>query len=128
MKIRFALVLLALSACTDAVPLDTVGYSDGTWRLESINDRLFTARATLEFPTRRQMVGSAPCNSYSATLRAPFPRVRTTGIVSTEIACDALADEARFFEALAAMTIAEPGPGSLILHDEAGNQMIFQRD
>ena len=119
---RRLIALLALSACMQA-PAPPV--ATGDYRLVSINAASFTARATISFAAPGVVSGNAPCNSYSGPLTAALPEFATSGIMSTEIGCDALADEGMFFAALAAMTRADISAAQVVLSNSAGDSMVF---
>jgi heat shock protein HslJ len=114
--------LLVLTACA-APPLASL--APGSYRLVSINNAPFAARATISFAVDGMVTGNAPCNSYSGALTAALPRFATNGITSTEIGCDALADEAVFFTSLAAMTLAAVSERQVVLSNSAGDRMVF---
>ncbi len=119
---RRLIALLALTACMQA-PAQPV--ATGVYRLISINSTAFSARATISFATPGQVSGNAPCNSYSGALTAALPRFATSGIMSTEIGCDALADEAVFFSALSSMTQADISATQVTLSNPTGGSMVF---
>ena len=102
------LPLLLLAACAPATP-------PGDWVLASLDGAPLGARASLRF-TATGIAGDAPCNLYAATA-APGPGSAFVigSIETTERACDALPQEARFYEALAPVTRREEEDGTLIL-------------
>ena len=119
---RKLIALLALSACMQAPeqPVPT-----GAYRLVSINSAAFPARATISFATPGLVSGNAPCNSYSGPLTAALPQFATSGIMSTEMGCDALADEGVYFAALATMTRADISAAQIVLSNPIGGSMVF---
>ncbi|WP_095587368.1 META domain-containing protein [Actibacterium ureilyticum] len=119
------LALLALPACRDE-SLSGFVAPDQAFALREIDGTRFTARATLTFPEPGRIAGTAPCNSYSGTLTAPYPWFETGAIMATERACPDLAQETAFFAALSQMTLAEVSGKLLILSNDAGRQMLFQ--
>ena len=121
---RKLIALLALSACMQA-PAQPV--ATGVYRLTSINSAPFAARATISFATPGQVSGNAPCNSYSGQLTAALPEFATSGIMSTEMGCAALADEGVFFAALATMTRADTAATQVVLSNPAGGRMVFSQ-
>lgn len=131
---RKLIALMALTACMQA-PAGPVSnpvsnpvpdpVPEGAYRLISVNAAPFPARATISFATPGMVSGQAPCNSYSGSLTATLPQFATDGVMSTEMACDALADEGVFFAALAAMTRADISTAQVILRNPAGGSMVF---
>lgn len=125
---RTALLLIAmalLGTCKD----ETVtghGGQHATWHLISIDGAPYPARATLGFPEQAAIAGEAPCNRYTARQTVPYPWFRAEAITTTRRACPELADEARFLQALAEMTLVEVTGPVLILSTEEGREMVFQ--
>ena len=116
------IALLALAACVQALAQPV---AEGSYRLISIDNAPFAARATISFATPGMVSGNAPCNSYSGPLTAALPQFATSGIMSTEMGCDALADEGVFFASLSAMTRADISPTQIVLSNPAGGSMVF---
>ncbi len=114
--------LMLLAACAPAASvLDSRVFS-----LAYLDDGPFAPRATIRFVAPDQIEGQAPCNRFGARLNAPLPAFAPAGITSTEMACDALAAEAVFFEALAEMTSAEIVGDTLTLRSPEGRIMVFK--
>ncbi|EPX76941.1 META domain-containing protein [Litoreibacter arenae] len=124
--IRAALLAVALLAsCTD----ETIsGYAaDGAvWQLETLNGKPFTARATLTFPEEGKIAGQAPCNSYFGQQTAPYPWFAVDALGSTKRACPDLKAENDFFATLGEMTLSEAAGTTLILSNDAGDEMVFK--
>jgi heat shock protein HslJ len=115
-------VLMLLSACAPAASaLDSRVFS-----LAYLDDGPFAPRATIRFVAPEQIEGQAPCNRYGARLTATLPAFAPAGITSTEMACEALAAEAVFFEALGEMTSAEIEGDTLTLRSPEGRIMVFK--
>ena len=125
---RLALAaLLALTACVNPA-LSADPLLRGPWQLTVLNGASFPVSATLWFDENGNAGGQAPCNSFTAPNRATLPDLALTNITATEMACDALADEARFFDTLAAMKTATlQDPDRLLLQGSDGRSMMFQR-
>ena len=123
---QFALIaLILLAACKD----ETIsGYAEdgAVWQLESINGAAFKARATLTFPQPGKITGSGPCNRYFGKQTAPYPWFSVDGVASTKRACPDMRAESVFFESLRKMTLSEATGATLILSNDAGDQMIFK--
>jgi heat shock protein HslJ len=116
------LFVLLLSACAAPPP----AAPQPTFALAYLDDGPFAPLATLRFVGPDRIEGQAPCNRYSAGITAPLPAFATSSIVATELACDALAAEAVFFDALALMTTAEITGDTLTLRSPTGRTMVFK--
>lgn len=119
-------VLLSLAACQRDETIS--GYSDNTtqWTLQEIDGEPFTARATLSFPEKGKIAGQAPCNRFFGMQTKPLPWFGAEQITATEMACENLEQESRFFAALSEMTLAETLGDVLILSNGAGREMVFR--
>ncbi|SHE92182.1 Heat shock protein HslJ [Litoreibacter ascidiaceicola] len=125
MKQLALIALILLAACKD----ETIsGYAEdgAVWQLESINGAAFKARATLTFPQPGKIAGSGPCNRYFGKQTAPYPWFSVDGVASTKRACPDMRAESVFFESLRKMTLSEATGATLILSNDAGDQMIFK--
>jgi heat shock protein HslJ len=100
----------------------------GPWQLTGIDGAPFPVFATLWFDETGNAGGQAPCNSFTARNGASLPDLELTEITATEMACDTLAHEIRFFSALEAMrTVTLQNPDRLLLEGSDGQTMAFQR-
>lgn len=127
--LRLALTLpILLSACLKDETVS--GYAAGgvTWRLQEISGEPFAATATLRFPAEGRVEGAGPCNTYRAQLAVPYPWFGLEDIAVTKRACVDLGDEAQFFDALKAMTLAEVSGPVMILSNDAGDEMVFRAE
>jgi heat shock protein HslJ len=127
MRLAVATAVLMLSACMPAeAPAEDLYW----WRLTAIDGQPFAARVLIAFPKDRStVVGTGPCNWFSATrLTEPFPTDRITGITATEMACDALAEEQRFFAALEEMARMGVSITALYMVNDAGRRLDFVPD
>ncbi|MEM7076279.1 MAG: META domain-containing protein [Pseudomonadota bacterium] len=128
MRIAIALAVTALlPRCAGDETLSGHGASDATWHLSELDGASFPARATLRFPRKGHITGDGPCNSFTGTQSEPYPWFRVEKVASTRRACPDLSRETAFFDALAAMTLAEIGQDILILSNTDGQEMIFTR-
>jgi heat shock protein HslJ len=121
--------LSPLAACDAPVSETVAGASppNAVWVLEEINDRPVTARTTMRFLPDGSIAGDAPCNSYSATQKIPLPWFEAGPIVSTQRACDDLAEEQRFFRTLDDVIFAEIAGNTMLLTGDAGQSLLFRR-
>ncbi|PHQ99872.1 MAG: META domain-containing protein [Marinosulfonomonas sp.] len=126
MRILFAfLTLLALTACKYDESISGYTDADAIWTLVELDDKPFTARATITFPSKGKVTGQAPCNTYASTQTVPLPWFKLGPIMSTKMACADLATEQQFFAALSEMTLAETLADTMILTSEDGREMVF---
>lgn len=116
-----------MTACvTPALSADP--HLRGPWQLTVLDGASFPVFATLWFDENGNAGGQAPCNSFTASNSAALPDLALSDIIATEMACDALAEETRFFETLANMDTATlQDPDRLLLEGPDGRQMMFRR-
>lgn len=122
----FLFIILALAACKSDETISGYTDADTIWVLAEMDGKLFPASATMAFPSTGEVTGQAPCNSYISTQTAPLPWFKLGPIIATEMACADLNLEIRFFNALATMTLAEVARTTLILSNDAGQEMVFE--
>lgn len=102
------------------VPNDTI------WVLAEMDALPVQPRITLRFAHGQDAYGQAPCNSYRATLAAPYPWFALGPILSTKRACPDLALENRYFTTLQTMSLAEVSGPVLLLSNDTGDTLVFQ--
>lgn len=125
---RFILIpLLALSACQKDETVSGQTLDSDTWVLQSLNTEAISTEITLTFPEEGKISGRAPCNRYFGAQTAPLPWFSVKNIGATKMACPNLALEAQYFEALAQMTLAEISGNTLVLKNDAGNALVYQK-
>ncbi len=99
------------------------------WQLLAIDGVVFPAAASLRIEADGSIGGRAPCNTWGTSNRAALPKLELGGIRATRMACDLMAEEQAFFDALAAMTDAAfDGHLTLILTGTDGRSMEFVTD
>ena len=96
---RSAAVSALLFACQALVPVMAGGLA-GHWTLTEIDGSPVTFTATLDLSEPGKLTGQAPCNSYGGTLSAAGQKFIPGPILSTKMACDGLADENLYLQAL----------------------------
>lgn len=126
-SIKYFAIALLLAACQDDETISGYLPQGSLWQLVEMDGAAFVATATITFPAEGQVTGGAPCNRYTATQTAPYPWVSIEAIALTRRACPELAAEQRFVTALGEMTLAETSDTVLILSDEAGRRLVFER-
>lgn len=122
---RALAVLLVLGACAADETVSGYAGIGSSWALSP--EAGFGDRVTLSLPEPGRVAGQAPCNRYNAAQTAPYPWFELGPIASTRMACPELQKEAAFFAALGSMTISEVSGDVLILSNEAGESLTFQR-
>ncbi len=121
---RTLLAILVLAGCGDET---VTAYAERTeYSLQTLNGMETTAALTLEVGTPGLVAGAGPCNRYSAAQTAPYPWFELGPIATTKRACPELAVEAEYLAALSRMTVAEAVGTTLILTNDAGEEMVFQ--
>lgn len=117
--------VLALTACI-AQAEDPTGIE---WELLAIDGQVVDIPATLTVHAGGGISGKAPCNSYAASNLSSLPELSLSGLRSTRMACDRLADEQHFLDVLSSMTgIAQPDARTLVLTGPGGRTMEFVDD
>ncbi len=121
----FPALFLTLAACTGDRTVSAFAEQGASFRLTELDGRPFAAPATISFPAPGLVRGRGPCNSYSAAQKAPYPWFELGPLRATRRSCPDIAEERRFFEALAAMRLAETSGAFLILEDESAARRMF---
>ncbi|MCU0828266.1 MAG: META domain-containing protein [Tabrizicola sp.] len=101
------------------------------WQLLAIDGQVldFDIIATLRIAKDGAFTGKAPCNSWGTQNRATLPALELRGIRATRRACDKLAEENAFFDALSVMTALRiEGRKNLIFSGPDGRTMEFVTD
>lgn len=65
--------------------------------------------------TPNQIIGSGPCNTFTATNAAKLPAIQLTNFVATTSPCGDAAKEQRFFNAMRGATSADYNGGVLLV-------------
>ncbi len=126
---RYLPALAALPLLLSCADETLTGYGDGVYRLSEIDGAPFSARATLSLAEPGRISGETPCNSYTGALESPYPWFRPGPLAVTRRACADSGSEARFLDALGAMTLAETsGPVLLLTTDDGARSMTFHRE
>jgi heat shock protein HslJ len=120
----------AAQALTPAIsPADVI--QDRDWQLLAIDGNQLAAEitTTLRFAPEGGVSGQAPCNSFSSENLANLPEISLGPIKATKMACEALAAEVSFFNALSVMQAAVlEGDQTLILTGPDGHSLEFVAD
>lgn len=117
---------VGLTACVGDETIARYAVPGAEYELVDVDGAAFGPRATITFPEAGRVVGQGPCNRYSAPQSEVYPWFNLGPIAATRMACPDLAAEAAFFDALAAMTLAEVAGNTLILTAPDGREMVFR--
>ncbi len=126
MRIALILALTFAVSCKADETARAYGAGGKTWVLTEIDGQRFDATATLSFPETGQIAGQGPCNGFSGAMSVPYPWFKTGPLTATRRACPELAAEARYFNALAEMTLIEVLGDVMILKNEQGRELLFR--
>jgi heat shock protein HslJ len=121
------LLVPSLTLLPGMTPAQTLTGID--WQLLAIDGALTDTRTTLRIEDDGTLAGAAPCNRWSAMNTATLPSLKLGPIRATRMACDRLAEEQAFFDALSVMTsLTADGDRNLILTGPDGRSMEFGLD
>lgn len=98
------------------------------WQLIARQGEPVAWTATLALGADGTAYGQAPCNRFFGTSTATLPALALTDLGATRMACPDLAAESDYFQALAAVTMAEIRQGHLFLTGPEGRVLEFVRD
>lgn len=104
------------------------GFVDQTtsYQLTELSGEPFLAKAEISFPEQGTMTGKAPCNSFSARQSAPYPWFELGPVAATLSVCPEMEKEEEFFGVLGRMTLIEALGDTIILRNDAGEEMVFR--
>ena len=117
--------LLLATACVRNETVTAYGGADHVWQLSSMDGAPVSYAATLLLTPDGRVSGAGPCNDFAARQGAPYPWFTLERFVATEIYCDKLADEQRYFTALQEMSLSEVSGTRMILSNDAKREMLF---
>lgn len=115
-----AIALTAITALAACEPAPSANGVTGTVPLESYylvgigQDAVPERNMAIRF-TGGQIIGSGPCNSFTATNAATLPAIQVTNFVPTAASCGDSAAEQRFFNAVRTATSADYQGGVLLV-------------
>ncbi|WP_164661785.1 META domain-containing protein [Tropicibacter sp. Alg240-R139] len=125
MRTLLILPFLALFQCNSDETVAAYGAAGLSWQLHNIDGQRFPTPITLMFPETGKITGQAPCNAYRAALNAPYPWFELKAFGADTSECPHLVEEGTYFAALLSMTQSEVSGETLILRNDAGNEMVF---
>ena len=98
-------VVGSLASCKQDETLAGYGAGEKTWGLVSINGQAFEGPATLRFEEDGKISGTAPCNTFFAEQKSPYPWFELGPIGATRKMCPDMSSETAFFTALGEVTL-----------------------
>lgn len=120
-----AIALLAMTASTTQAQTPPVK----EWELLAIDGKVVDFTATLTIGAEGEISGKAPCNRYVGRNFSRLPDLKLGPVAATRMACDKLAEEQVYFDALSVMTrVDQPDNRTLILTGPDGRSMEFADD
>lgn len=125
MKHLFIFALLFCAACQQDETLSAYTGDFKTFQLRTLNGENFAATTTMTLAADGQVSGRGPCNTYSTTINVPYPWFEIGPIAATRRACPELDQEQTYFNALSSMTFAEVSGPTLVLSNDAGEELVF---
>lgn len=118
--------VIVLTGCHRDESARAYGAADRVWSVVELDSRPFDQTATLTFPEPGRISGTAPCNSYSASMTAPYPWFQADAIVVTKLSCPDIGAETAYLTALAEMTQSEVSGDVLILSNAQKREIVFR--
>ena len=98
------------------------------WKVQTLNGKPFSARATLQFSENGQVSGKGPCNRYFGPMEITGSDITIGPVASTKMACLDLSDEQEYLTALESVTEHKVSSGQLMLGDTSGWALTFLKD
>jgi heat shock protein HslJ len=97
----------------------------GVWTLTAIDGAEVAFATTLDLTEPGKLTGKAPCNNYSGKLSVAADSFLPGPILSTKMACDGMAEEAAYLQALQMVdTVALDGDRLTLTGEQ---ELVFTR-
>ena len=128
-----SLAVVALAGCIVAgnrtIPNETLTRygGAGVWRLVESNGQEVSIDLRVGFPHGNIIWMEGPCNSFSGLVGAPYPWFSVTDLKQTGRRCALLDAERAYMAQIDSMTQSEVSGNVLLLSNELGQQMSFDR-
>lgn len=119
--------LFLVAACGRDESLTNFLPAGSEWQLRQMNRIDVSERFVVRFKKRGKFTIQAPCNRGSGKLTVPYPWFETSDIAITRKACQALETEGRMLTQFRNMSLAEVFSNVLLLTNDQGSSMTFQR-
>ena len=120
-------MLVAVSGFPDDETLTGYAERDAVYELVELDGEAVSVSAFVRFPGRKSMEARSPCFAYSGRLSAPMPWFEFQQADRVAYSCIEQPVEDTFADALAQSTLAEVSGGIIILSDDTGPRLVFQR-
>ncbi|MGV3459590.1 MAG: META domain-containing protein [Flavobacterium sp.] len=128
-----ALFAITLASCGSAKEADPMAILTSTnWQLQSINGTAVDAtqfskgRPNATFSSDNKIMGNGGCNSYTGSYNLNEEMgMNVSQVISTKMACDAMAAESAYFDALNKVNMVKIDPDKLTLMTDVTEVLVF---
>lgn len=126
----FAIVLASCGSTKEADPMAILTATN--WQLQSINGTTVESSQfgkglpNATFSADNKIMGNGGCNTYSGSYNLNDEMgLNVSQVISTKMACDAMATETAYFDALNKANMVKIDPDKLILMDGVKEILVF---
>lgn len=128
-----AVLAVTLASCGSAKEVDPIAMlTSKNWQLQSMNGNAVDASQfpqgipNATFSTDNKIMGKGGCNSYNGSYNLNEEMgLNVSNVISTKMACDAMAGETEFFEALNKVNMSKIDPDKLTLMTDVAEVLVF---
>lgn len=128
-----AFFAIALASCGSAKEADPIAIlTSKNWQLQSINGAAIESSQfskglpNAAFSADNKIMGNGGCNTYSGSYNLNDEMgMNVSQVISTKMACDALATETAYFDALNKANMVKIDPDKLVLMDGVNELLVF---
>lgn len=126
MRVLIICASVLLMSCQQDKTLEMLIPPGTIWQLNTLNGNNVSSEATLTFAAAR-VSGRGPCNTFSAQQNLPYPWIEIELMIASRRACSELSFERDYFQALHQATLMEALGNVLILSNDDGPILVFNR-
>lgn len=126
----FAILLVSCGSAKEADPIAVL--TSKNWQLQSINgtavesSQFSKGLPNATFSADNKIMGNGGCNTYSGSYNLNDEMgLNVSQVISTKMACDAMATETAYFDALNKANMVKIDPDKLILMDGVKEILVF---
>lgn len=128
-----AVLAVTLASCGSAKEVDPIAMlTSKNWQLQSMNGNAVDASQfpqgipNVTFSTDNKIMGKGGCNSYNGSYNLNEEMgLNVSNVISTKMACDAMAGETEFFDALNKVNMSKIDPDKLTLMTDVTEVLVF---
>jgi heat shock protein HslJ len=128
-----AIFAIALASCGSAKEADPMAIlTSKNWQLQSINGTAVESAQfskglpNATFSSDNKIMGNGGCNSYSGSYNLNDEMgLNISQVISTKMACDAMATETAYFDALNKSNMVKIDPDKLVLMNGVDEILVF---